>query len=198
VVAILSADVVMLSRRPLRKAQTARPEPIGLHVDADGSSLRVQWNRHAVSVRNAEHATLFIVDGAHRRALNLTGSQLDRSTVRYLPESELVNFRMEVYNGDRNDSDSAAVEVAKGHLRRRVPVSERVIVEQARPSPFERVTPEIELTQARPTPVIAASMPAPAAAVEPQEGSRFQRVLNRIPLLRRLGKHSESNEIERR
>jgi hypothetical protein len=167
-----------------------------LHVDADGPGLRVQWNRHAASVRNAEHATLFIVDGGHRRALNLTGSQLDRSTVRYLPESELVNFRMEVYNGDRNDSDSAEVEVTQGQLRRRLPVSERVLVEQSRPSPFDRVTPEIEVTQARQAPVITASMPAPAVATEPHEESRFQRVLSKIPLLRHLGKHPPSDEIE--
>src|SRR5882762_9572505 len=99
VVAITAADVVLLRRHPVKKAPRASSEPIGLHVDADGPSLRVQWNRNSAAVRNADRATLFIMDGARRQTVNLTGPQLDRSTVRYWPEGELVTFRLEVHRG---------------------------------------------------------------------------------------------------
>jgi hypothetical protein len=199
VVAIASADVVLLRHHPVKKAPRVMSEPIGLHVDADGPSLRVQWNRNSVPVRNAERATLFIVDGANHRAVNLTGSQLDRSTVRYWPESEVVTVRLEVHRGQRNNSDSATIGLPEERRRRgRQPRAERVIVEQARPSPFDRVTPENEVIQARRTPVITVSAEEPPAAVEPQEEGRFQRVISKIPLLRRWGKHPSSDETEPR
>ena len=71
-------------------------------------------------------------------------------------------------------------------------------MEQARPSPFERVTPEIEVTQARRAPVITVSAPEPAVAAAPQEDGRFERVLSKIPLLRRFGKHLSADETEPR
>ncbi len=198
VVAIASADVVLMRRHPV-KAARAISEPIGLHVDADGPSLRVQWNRNAVPVRNADRATLFIMDGASRQAVNLTGPQLDRSTVRYWPDSEQVNFRLEVHRGDHSNSDAVSIELPQERRgRSRAAGAERAIVEQARPSPFDRVTPEIVVTEARPAPVITVSAPVPAAEAEPPKEGRFERVLSKIPLLRRLGKHPASDETEPR
>jgi hypothetical protein len=194
VVAITSADVVLLRRHPVKELPRTTPEPIGLHVDTDGSSLHVQWNRKSVAVRNAERATLIIVDGANRQAVSLTGPQLDRSIVRYWPESEMVTFRMEVLNGSRHSSDSASIEAPHEGRRHRRPATERLVVEQARPSPFDRVTPEIEVTQARPAPVMTASVPLPAPEAPPQEESRFQRVISKIPLLRHWGKHPAADE----
>ena len=196
VVAITSADVVLLRHHPVKKAPRAISEPIGLHVAADGPSLRVQWNHNSVAVRNADRAILLIEDGGNRQTVNLTGVQLDRSTVRYWPESEQVTFRLEVYRGDHNNSDSATIGLPQEGRRRRQQGAERVIVEQSRPSPFDRVTPEIEVTRALPAPVITVSAPVPAAAVQPPEEGRFQRVLSKIPLLRRFGKHPSSGETE--
>jgi hypothetical protein len=199
VVAITSADVVLLRHHPVKKAPRVNVEPIGLHVAAEGPSVRIQWNRNSAPVRNADRATLFITDGASREAVNLSGTQLDRSTVRYWPESEQVTFRLEVHKGDRNNSDSASIGLPQeGRRRSRQPRTERVVVEQARPSPFERVTPEIEVTQARRAPVITVSAPEPAVAAAPQEDGRFERVLSKIPLLRRFGKHLSADETEPR
>ena len=41
-----------------------------------------------------------------RSQLDLSGRQLDGSTVMYWPKSERVNFRLEVYRGGQSSSDS--------------------------------------------------------------------------------------------
>jgi hypothetical protein len=82
----------------------------------------------------------------------------------------------------------------------------RAMVQQARPSPFERVAPDLVVTQTRPAPVLAASAPVleleaapePVAAADPPRESRLDRVISRIPLLRRLRKHPQSDENELR
>jgi len=81
----------------------------------------------------------------------------------------------------------------------------RAIMQQARPSPFERTALEIVVTQTRPAPVTSpqpgalelAAASEPVAAAEPPQESRLDRVISRIPLLRRLRKHSQpaANEL---
>ena len=90
-------------------------------------------------------------DGTERSQLDLTGRQLDGSTVMYLPRSERVNFRLEVYRGGQSSSDSTRFLAAAGDPNRRRQGPARAIVEQARPSPFEHTTPEIVVTQTRPS-----------------------------------------------
>ena len=103
-----------MRRRPLSVMPRAIPEGIGLHADADGAGVRVQWDRKSRQVLNADHATLFIEDGTERSQLDLTGRQLDGSTVMYLPKSERVNFRLEVYRGGQSSSDSTDFSLPPG------------------------------------------------------------------------------------
>jgi hypothetical protein len=199
-VAITSADVVLMRRRPLTLKPHAIPEGIGLHADADGGGVRVQWDRKSRQVLNADHATLFIEDGAERSQLDLSGRQLDGSTVMYLPRSERVNFRLEVYRGGQSSSDSTGFSLPQDPNRRREGPA-RAIVEQARPSPFEHTTPEIVVTQTRPSPVLPVSgtVTTPEqAAPEPPKESRLDRFISKIPLFRRLRKHPPADETQPR
>ena len=194
-----AADAIMMRPHPVSVRLRAIPEQIGLHADAEGEGLRVQWDRGSRPVRNADYAVLFIEDGTIQNTLDLTGRQLDSSTVRYWPESERVTFRLEVYRGGRSRSDSATFALAQARNRRRQVGLARAIVESSRPSPFEHVDTEIEVTQMRPAPVVVARAPAlELAAAEPPQESRLDRVLSRIPLLRRLPKHPQSDETEPR
>ena len=188
-----------MRRRPLSVMPRAIPEGIRLHADADGSGVRVQWDRKSRQVVNADHATLFIEDGTERSQLNLTGRQLDGSTVMYLPKSERVNFRLEVYRGGQSSSDSTDFSLPQDANRRQGPA--RAIVEQARPSPFEHTTPEIVVTQTRPAPVLPVSgtVTTPErAAPEPPKVSRLDRFISKIPLFRRLRKHPPGDETQPR
>lgn len=183
-----------MRRHPVSARPRAIPEQIGLHADAEGEVLRVQWNRGSRSIRNADRAILYIEDGTLRNQLDLTGRQLDGSSVKYWPESERVTFRLEVYRGGLSSSDSVDFGVPHSGGRRRQAGPARAIVE-ARPSPFERVEPEIVVTQTRPVPMVPPVAPArePVAVAEPPRESRLNRMLSRIPLLRRFRSRPSSD-----
>ena len=204
VLAIAGADAILMQRRPVAVRPRAIAEKIGLRADAEGKGLRVQWDRGSRPVRNADHAILFIEDGADRSQLDLTGRQLDSSSVMYWPESERGAFRLEVYRGSLSSSESAAFALPPDNKRGKKEMPARAMVQPARPSPFEHVEPEIVVTQTLPAPgrVIA---PKPAEAVgvsvavaEPASESRLDRFIGRIPLLRRWLKRPPSAGTEPR
>lgn len=196
---ILGADVYLMRRHPVRARPRPIPEKIGLHVGAEGGGMRVEWERTARPVRNADHAILFIEDGTRQVRVDLTGRQLDGSSVMYWPESEQVTFRLDVFRGDQRASDSTSFGLPPDGARRRKQGRARAVVVLARPSPFERVQPEIEVTQARPATVISApdlvNAPEPAEAAPARE-SRLERVISKIPLLRHLRRHPPEEETE--
>jgi hypothetical protein len=204
VLAIAAADAVLMRRHPVSARPRAIPENIGLHADAEGEGLRVQWDRGSRPVRNADRAVLYIEDGTLRSQVDLTDRQLGGSSVLYWPESERVTFRLEVYRGSQSSSDSVAFGLPQAASRRRQSGPARAIVEQARPSPFEHAEPEIVVTQTRPAPLVAPkaapepAAPEPVAVAEPPRESRLGRLISRIPLLRRLGKHPQSDETQPR
>jgi hypothetical protein len=206
VVTLAGADAFLMRRHPISVPSRAIPEKIGLHADAEDGGLRVGWDRASRPIRDADRAVLYIEDGLLRSHVNLTGRQLDGSTVLYWPETDRVSFRLDVYRGSLSSSDSAACELPRDAIRHRPQGAERAIVEQARPSPFELVRPEIVTTQTLPPPVLPASEPPEALDPAPQPGSvteqpsesRLDRMISKIPLLRRLEKHPQSDETGRR
>jgi hypothetical protein len=167
-------------------------EAIGLHAQGDGEALRVQWNRLSRPVVNADRAVLYISDGEKQRHVALSGPQLDSSSVRYWPEGARVSFRLEVFRGVQHFSDSTDSAVSQ---KPQPKLAGRAAVEKLRPSPFEQVQPEIVVVQYRPPSVVPqreVAVAAPPQQVE--ERHSFDRVLSKIPLLRRLRKHQESDE----
>jgi hypothetical protein len=205
-VAIAGTDAFLMRHRPIPLRSRAVPETIGLRADSEDGRMRVDWNRASRPIRDAERAVLYIEDGSRRSHLDLTRRQLNRSTVQYWPETDRVGFRLEVYHGNLSSSDSAGCSMPQAGVRHRRPGTERAIVEQARPSPFELVKPEIVLTQTLPRRAVPVeeSAEAPDPALQPgnaaeQKGeSRLDRMISNIPLLRRLEKHPQSDEIGQR
>ena len=191
VLAIAVTDAVMLRHHPvITPAAPKISEHIGLTAETDGDALHLQWDRHARPIHSADRGILYISDGTHQSQLDLTSQQLNSASVRYWPESPAVTFRIEVYNGTASSSDSVQVPVGKPVA---APVAIRAQVVK-NPSPFERVRPEIVRRQAlRPAPVVER-----AQAVEPEpvvrgHESGFSRVVSKIPLLRRLTRHRQSD-----
>ena len=88
VLALFVADAFLMRRHPVSVRPPTAAETAGLHVVAEGEGLRVQWDRGSRPVRNADHAVLFIADGASQSRVDLTGRQLDTSSVLYWPASE--------------------------------------------------------------------------------------------------------------
>jgi hypothetical protein len=206
VLAMAGADAILMRRHPVSARPRAIPEQIGLHANAEVEGLRVQWDRASRPIRNADRAVLFIEDGTLKSQLDLTGRQLDSSSVMYLPQSERVTFRLEVYRGSQSLSDSAVLDLSHDRNRHPRQGPARATVQPVRPSPFEHVDPEIEVTQTLPVHAVAARQPVPeaspeagrTASAEPQTESRLGRFLSRIPLLRHFRKHPPSDESESR
>ena len=193
-----------MRRHKVSVPRPAIPEQIGLHANAEGEGLRVQWDRASRPIRNADHAVLFIEDGTVKSQLDLTGRQLDSSSVMYLPQSERVTFRLVVHRGSQSSSDSASLDLSQDRNRHRRQGPARAIVQPVRPSPFQHMDPEIEVTQTLPVRAVAARAPVPepvaerAPVAEPQKESRLGRWISRIPLLRHLRKAPPSDETPSR
>src|ERR1035441_10916715 len=79
VLAMAGADAVLMRPHKVSIRPAAIREGIGLHADAVGEGLRVQWARGSRPIRNADHAVLFVEDGTAKSQLDLTGRQLDSS-----------------------------------------------------------------------------------------------------------------------
>jgi hypothetical protein len=204
VLAMAGADAILMRRHSVSVRPPAIPEKIGLHANAEGEGMRVQWDRASRPIRNADRAVLFIEDGTARSQLDLTGRQLDSSSVMYLPQSERVTFRLEVHRGSQSSSDSVSLDLSQDRNRHPRQGPARAMVQQVRPSPFEHVDPEIEVTQTLPVHAVAARAPVPspeavrtASAGSPKE-SRLDRFLSRIPLLRHFRKHPPADESDTR
>jgi hypothetical protein len=191
VLEIAVTDAVMLRRHAaITPAAQKHSERIGLTAEPDGDALHLQWDRHARPIQGADHGILYIADGTHQSQLDLTAQQLNSASVRYWPESPAVTFRMEVYNGTGSSSDSVQVPVGKPVA---APVSIRAQVVR-NPSPFERVRPEIVHRQVlRPAPVVERVQEVEPAPVVREHESGFSRVVSKIPLLRRLKRHRQSD-----
>ena len=193
------ADAVLMWRHPVSARPRAVSEEIGLHADAEGEGLRVQWDRGSRPVRNADRAVLFLEDGTVKSQLDLTGRQLDSSSVMYWPQSERVTFRLEIYRGTQSSSGTAAYDWPQDRNRRRRQGPARAMVQRVRPSPCERLDPEIEVTETLKAPVVAArapvATPEPVALEPPKEGV-WGRLVSRIPLLRHLRKHPPLDETQ--
>jgi len=94
-----------------------------------------------------------------------------------------------VFRGGQHSSESASTSPIQV---RHTKLAGSAEVERLRPSPFEHVQPEIVVVQLRPPSVVRPRevIEEPEAAVH--EESSFDRVLSKIPLLRRLGKHHDN------
>jgi hypothetical protein len=190
-----------MRRRPISVPTRTVPEKIGLRAGADGGELRVEWNRTSRPVRHGDRAVLYIEDGSIQSRVNLTGRQLDCSTVLYWPETDRVNFRLEVYRGQASSSESTACGVPRDAMRRKRRGADRAIVEKARPSPFERVRPEIVTTETLPPskPIQRAEALDPSTSLDTDaDESSENGMTSKIPLLPRVEKHPQSDENEQR
>lgn len=80
-----------------------------MRVERNGSYLKVNWNRNAPSVVQAEHGVLHITDGPYSKDLGLDVGQLRTGSIAYAPASDDVNFRLEVVGAKTTVSESLRV-----------------------------------------------------------------------------------------
>ncbi len=95
----------------IRTASPPEPPvaPVSLSVERDGRALHLFWNRDSHAVRNATRATLSIQDGSHNSRLDLEPKELRVGTVSYWPETQDVQFRLDVFSPDGDSAGAIRV-----------------------------------------------------------------------------------------
>jgi hypothetical protein len=68
---------------------------------ASDSSVHIAWNRNAAAIRAASGGMLYIRDGQSARAVEVDRTQLQTGSITYRRQNAQVQFRLEVFAGDR-------------------------------------------------------------------------------------------------
>lgn len=104
---VLTAALALWALLRQHRSEEARlAGRLSLSVARENGALRLRWNRTAPSVLKAKAATLWIMDGAEQRRLELDIQQLRTGSITYWPGSVDVNFRMELHEPDRSTAES--------------------------------------------------------------------------------------------
>jgi hypothetical protein len=75
---------------------------LGLSATPAGdSSVHIAWNRNAAAIRAASGGMLYIRDGQSARAVEMDRTQLQTGSITYRRQNAQVQFRLEVFAGDR-------------------------------------------------------------------------------------------------
>jgi hypothetical protein len=150
----------------------AAPQGLLLRVERDDPGLKLRWEGESSTVRHATHGELHITDGNHKSKLRLGADGLRAGLFSYKPETEEVEFRLDVHTPQGTVTRSAITEPA---------------VAAKKPSPFEDPNAVRRARTPRLAgPVRMATQPVLEKAGPPKSESGLSRVIGKIPLLRRL------------
>lgn len=98
------------NKAPVTQAAVESALPLKLSVAEKGNQLDVTWDRNAPSITHANRGVLSISDGANKRELELSGTQLRNGRVLYSRLSADVNLRLEVFpEGRESVSESIRI-----------------------------------------------------------------------------------------
>jgi len=87
--------------------------PLSLRVERTAGGLLLTWNRAALVIDEARHATLSISDGDRHENYDMDIEQLRKGSIVYMPYTQDVSFRMEVMGSDQSKTASELVRVLR-------------------------------------------------------------------------------------
>lgn len=124
---------------------------LGLTATESGNQITVEWNRQAPAVLEARRAVLEIHDGAYNNKLDLDGNGLRGGKIVYSRIGRRVQFRLEVFTGERRsvsenlDFLASAPEPVPEPVKPAVRAPRRVPAPtKPQPAPAQELTPEPE------------------------------------------------------
>ena len=176
--AILFLSAILWQPSTAVRGSAPRPSSeLGLNIDHLGPALRLTWNPHASVVENATHGILWVSDGSARKKIELDGKQLAHGSVMYVPESDQVEFRLQVDSQGKPVANSilSLAPATRPELADVVPPAPAVPAEEEQSTtppkssvhPIQERAPSVTASSApSPTPP-AAEKPAAIAKEEP-------------------------------
>ena len=97
-------------QNPMANDEASQATTIGLEPVRSDPGWELHWDAGSPSLRAAKAGVLTITDGSHVRKLELDRSQLLIGRVRYVPETQDVNFRLQIYTqNNRGLSESVRI-----------------------------------------------------------------------------------------
>ena len=113
----------------------ARAGVLGMHVERQGSSLLVSWNRQAPEIVQASAAKFSIVSGERGRTLTLSPHELRTGSLLYTVSAEDIEMELNVSGPAGNFAESVrVVGAAPGEQLAMTPVLPRLTMEPPAPS----------------------------------------------------------------
>jgi len=85
------------------------PPEVALRVFDSNAHLRIEWDRGARAIREAESASLEIVDGIARANLELDGEQLHTGSVTYVREGDNVSLKLVLHRPGEKPVEATAL-----------------------------------------------------------------------------------------
>lgn len=85
------------------------PPEVTLRVSDSNAHLRIEWDRGARAIREAQSASLEIVDGMARANLELDGEQLHTGSVTYVRQGDNVSLKLVLHQPGENPVEATAL-----------------------------------------------------------------------------------------
>ncbi|HTA46795.1 MAG TPA: hypothetical protein VK789_30335 [Bryobacteraceae bacterium] len=168
---------------PTQQAEPLQEEDISLNVERKNGSAVLTWNHASPAVQRAESGLLVIVDAGKQQELHLDRTELETGRIVYVPGSNDVSFRMQLFAPGHSSIESvrSLAGVPQGDAAAQTPVRKGEWAPTARegddeeeqesdntparrPSPFS--TPESGRPTLAPARVANPSVVTPAPPVE--------------------------------
>lgn len=106
IVMILAALVLGAVMRLSGTGTAEGLKDVALSVQREGSELRLNWNAAAPAVAHANSAILWVSDGGQQRRVDLNANVLKQGSFVYSPQSNDVNFRLDLLNVAEQGTES--------------------------------------------------------------------------------------------
>jgi TonB family protein len=94
----------VFSEEPATPAPVHAAATLGLTTERNGPELVLRWNPAAPALATAARGRLSVTDGSNIRDIDLAPSELRRGQVSYMPGTNDVTFRMEIFDDQQKRS----------------------------------------------------------------------------------------------
>lgn len=153
---------------------------LSLSVERKGNELRLMWDPNAPAVQHANSGILWISDGEKRRGLEFNAARLKSGSFLYTPESDVVNFRLDLLKVLAQGSESVRYVADRGTTPPPAPPPQKTNVAAAiAAAPPRTLQPAQPQAQVRPEPVVSIT-------TQPLPSSRVREWIAKVPVVRTL------------
>lgn len=162
---------------PVQAAAAVSAKPaLHLRSEADGSAVRLEWDRDAPAMLGPSDATVSVVDGSKRTSLRLTAKDRKNGYIEWTPRSRESDFEMTVERPGAPAVTESLLVPNPGYA-----INSFSDTRETKPSPLSRASAPTGDRESAGTGAAAASAEdSGELAVKSQNPGRFKRLVNGV------------------